>query len=73
VVIIYTVNLIVNVDSEGDAIQTFVAHTAAEAARMVRLPHRLQNLKHTWNLNKALVKESSVIKPVDELTISIIK
>lgn len=44
-IIIDAVNLIINVDSERNAIQTFVAHTTPETTRMVRFAHGLQYLK----------------------------
>lgn len=43
-VVVDAVDLVVNVDSERDPVETFVADTAAEAARMVRFAHGLQDL-----------------------------
>lgn len=42
VVIVYTIDLIVNVDREGYAIETLVADAAPEAARVIRFAHGLQ-------------------------------
>lgn len=44
VVIVYTIDLIVDVDREGHAVEAFVAHATPEAARVIRLAHGLQYL-----------------------------
>lgn len=44
-VIVDAVDFVVDVYSEGHAVQTLVAHAAAEAARVVRLAHGLQDLR----------------------------
>ena len=44
-VIIYTIDLIVDVDREWHAIETLVTHAAPEAARMIRFAHGLQYLR----------------------------
>lgn len=44
VVVVDTVNPIVYVHSERDSVQAFIAYAATETARMIRFPHRLQNL-----------------------------
>lgn len=49
VVVVDAVNFGIHVDGEGDAVQALVADAAAEAARVVRLPHGLQDLL-SWEL-----------------------
>lgn len=44
-VIVYTIDLIVNIDRKGNAIETFVAHATPEAARVIRFAHGLQYLR----------------------------
>lgn len=44
-IIVYAINLVVSVYGEWHSVQTLVADAASEAARMIRLAHRLQNLK----------------------------
>lgn len=39
-----TVHLVGEVHGEGDAVQALVADNASEAARVIGLPHRLQDL-----------------------------
>ena len=41
VIVCDTVDLVVYIDSEGYAVQTFVTDKAAKAARVVRFPHGL--------------------------------
>lgn len=41
VIIIDAVYLIVRIDGERDAVQTFIAHATTEATGMIRLAHRL--------------------------------
>ena len=43
--VVDAVDLVIEVDGEGDAVQALVAHAAAEAARVVRLSHRLEYLE----------------------------
>ncbi len=43
--VVDAVDLVVEVHGEGHAVQALVAHAAAEAAGMVRLPHGLQDLQ----------------------------
>ena len=43
--VIDAVDLVVEVDGEGDAVEALVAHAAPEAAGVVRLAHRLQDLQ----------------------------
>jgi len=45
VIVVHTVNLIVNIHSKGDSIQTLVTDTASETSRMVRLAHGLEYLQ----------------------------
>lgn len=49
VIIVHAVNLVVNVDCEGNAIETLVAHATPKATWMIRLAHRLQYLWKTVN------------------------
>ena len=42
--VVDAVDLVVEVDGEGDAVEALVAHAAPEAAGVVRLAHRLQDL-----------------------------
>jgi len=49
-IIIDTVDFVVDVDRERNSVQTFVAHAAAEASWMIRPAHRLQNLKNQHSL-----------------------
>lgn len=44
VIIVDTVNLVVNVNREGNTVKALVAHAAPETARVVRLAHGLQDL-----------------------------
>lgn len=43
--ILNAIDFIVHIDCERNSIETVIAHTATEAARMIRLPHRLENLQ----------------------------
>ena len=43
--VVDAIDLVVEVDGEGDAVQALVAHAAAEAAGVVRLAHGLQDLR----------------------------
>jgi hypothetical protein len=43
-IIIDTVDFVVNIHCEGNTIQTFIAHAATETTWMIGLPHRLQDL-----------------------------
>lgn len=44
-VVVDAVDLIVNVYCERDSVETLVADTATETTRVVRLAHRLKDLK----------------------------
>ena len=52
-IVLHAVDLVLDVDGEGHAVETLVTATAAETARVVGLAHRLQDLQHT---TKRLVK-----------------
>ncbi len=41
VVISYAINLVVDIDGEGNTVETLVADTTPEATRMIRLAHGL--------------------------------
>ena len=43
--VVDAVDLVIEVDGEGDAVEALVAHAAAEAAGVVRLAHRLEYLE----------------------------
>jgi uncharacterized alkaline shock family protein YloU len=40
-IIVDTVDLVVDIDREGNTVETIVAHAAAEASGVVRLAHRV--------------------------------
>ena len=44
-VVCHAEDAVVDVDREGNAVQALVTATTAEAARVVRLAHRLQDLQ----------------------------
>lgn len=46
VVVSDAIHLVGEVHGEGDAVQTLVANDAPEAARVIGLPHSLQDLAH---------------------------
>ena len=47
VIVLHAVDLVLDVDREGHAVEALVTATAAETARVVGLAHRLQDLQHT--------------------------
>ena len=49
-IVLHAVDLVLDVDGEGHAVETLVTATAAETARVVGLAHRLQDLQHTTKL-----------------------
>ena len=50
--VVDAVDLVVEVDGEGDAVEALVAHAAAEAAGVVSLTHRLEYLERENSANK---------------------
>lgn len=75
VVISYTIDLIVNVDRESNAIETVVAHATPKAARMIWFTHGLQYLRKAkvdviLNYNEDLTDDNNRLS---SLTISMIR
>jgi hypothetical protein len=53
--IVDAVDLVVEVDGEGDAVEAVVAHAATEATGVVKVAHRLQNLSGTIFLYRSFL------------------
>lgn len=44
-IIVDAINLVVNINREGNTIEAFIADTTAETSGVIRLAHRVKNLK----------------------------
>lgn len=72
-IVINTVYLIVDINSERDSIETFIAHTASEAARVVGLAHGLQNLTMKLKMYYILIIKTNLFLIKFKLSILISK
>ena len=43
--VIDTINLVIKVDGKGDSVQAVIAYAATITSRMIKLPHRLEDLE----------------------------
>ena len=71
--VVDAVDLVVEVDGEGDAVEALVAHAAPEAAGVVRLAHRLQDLQRdkitqNWSVIRVAAFKSQIYHFHDQMT-----
>lgn len=64
VVVSDTVHLVGEVHSEGDAIQALVTNDASEAARVIGLPHGLEDLARRTGRRRISVRSASLQLPI---------
>lgn len=68
VVVGNTVHLVGEVHSEGDAVQALVTYDASEAARVIGLPHGLEDLAHRAGGRRISVPTASLQLPITFLS-----